>query len=106
MTPQSSDVQRQQSDVDENPYSIAARLKLSKTYQDYGYADLAVGEAYIALLLVDECLGESGEFEDEACEAAVGDYAKVVVCSSSDEDEARDSVRKHVGEAVKDEMYV
>ncbi|KAJ4409602.1 hypothetical protein N0V91_002523 [Didymella pomorum] len=40
---------------------------------DLGYPDLAVGDAYKALLLVDE-VAEEGEYHEEAVEAANADY--------------------------------
>jgi hypothetical protein len=70
------EVKVRQANVASSPYSIPARFALAKAYQASEYPDLAVGEAYLALLLVDECLGASGEFEDEAVEAAVADYGE------------------------------
>ncbi|KAJ4332745.1 hypothetical protein N0V87_008171 [Didymella glomerata] len=57
----------------EQPYSIVHRLKLAKAYRDLGYPDLAIGDAYKALLLVDE-VAEEGEYHEEAVEAANADY--------------------------------
>ncbi|KAJ4383841.1 hypothetical protein N0V86_000684 [Didymella sp. IMI 355093] len=57
----------------EQPYSIVHRLKLANAYRDLGYPDLAIGDAYKALLLVDE-VAEEGEYHDEALEAANADY--------------------------------
>lgn len=56
----------------EQPYSILHRLKLARAYKDLGYPDLAAGDAYKALILVDE-LAEEGEYHDEALEAAQAD---------------------------------
>lgn len=53
----------------EQPYSIAHRLNLARAYKNLGYPDLAAGDAYKALILVDE-LVEEGEYHDEALEAA------------------------------------
>ncbi|KAH6878176.1 hypothetical protein BKA58DRAFT_90111 [Alternaria rosae] len=53
----------------EEPYSISSRLRLAKAYKALGYPDLAAGDAYKALILVDEVLDE-GEYHDEALEAA------------------------------------
>ena len=65
-----------QSLISQHPYSITSRLRLAKAYQNHDHPDLAVGEAYIALLLVDECLGDAGgEFEEEAWGAAVRDFS-------------------------------
>ncbi|KAF9698719.1 hypothetical protein EKO04_003246 [Ascochyta lentis] len=55
------------------PYSITHRLKLAKAYRSLGYPDLAVGDAYKALLLVDE-VAEEGEYHNEALDAANADY--------------------------------
>jgi hypothetical protein len=57
-----------------HPYSIVLRLRLAKAYKDLGYPDLAVGDAYKALLLADE-LCEEGEFHEEALSAAKVDFA-------------------------------
>jgi hypothetical protein len=56
-----------------HPYSIVLRLRLAKAYKDLGYPDLAVGDAYKALLLADE-LGEEGEFQEETLSAALVDF--------------------------------
>jgi hypothetical protein len=55
------------------PYSITHRLNIAQAYKELGYPDLAAGDAYKALLLIDEVL-EEGEFHDEAQEAAKSDY--------------------------------
>jgi hypothetical protein len=57
----------------EEPYSILHRLKLAKAYKDLGYPDLAAGDAYKALILVDEVV-DAGEYYDEALEAARTDF--------------------------------
>ena len=57
----------------EKPYSISHRLALAKAYENLGYPDLAAGDAYKALLLVDE-VAEEGEYYDEALEATISDY--------------------------------
>lgn len=49
------------------------RLNLAKAYRNLGYPDLAIGDAYKALLLVDE-VAEEGEYHEEALEAANADY--------------------------------
>ncbi|KAF2000250.1 hypothetical protein P154DRAFT_576266 [Amniculicola lignicola CBS 123094] len=56
------------------PYSIVLRLKLAKTYKNLGYPDLAIGDAYKALLLVDE-IADEGEYYDEALEAVEYNFA-------------------------------
>lgn len=59
----------------ERPYSIRHRLALAIAYKNLGYPDLAAGDAYKALLLVDEVTDE-GEYHDRAMEAAIDDYQK------------------------------
>lgn len=49
------------------------RLNLAKAYRSLGYPDLAIGDAYKALLLVDE-VAEEGEYHEEALEAANADH--------------------------------
>lgn len=46
---------------------------MAKAYRGLGYPDLAIGDAYKALLLVDE-VAEEGEYHEEALEAANADY--------------------------------
>jgi hypothetical protein len=62
-----------QNNTPDEPYSISHRLRLAKAYKKLGYPDLAVGDAYKALILVDEIVDE-GEYYDEALEAARADY--------------------------------
>ncbi|RMZ72250.1 Wd tetratricopeptide repeat domain-containing [Pyrenophora seminiperda CCB06] len=56
----------------DQPYSISHRLKLAEAYKDLGYPDLAAGDAYKALILIDEVVQE-GEYHDDALEAARSD---------------------------------
>ncbi|KAL7779352.1 hypothetical protein CFE70_008855 [Pyrenophora teres f. teres 0-1] len=58
----------QETTIDQ-PYSILHRLTLAKAYKDLGYPDLAAGDAYKALILIDEVVQE-GEYHDDALEAA------------------------------------
>lgn len=60
--------------VSSQPYSILSRLSVALAYKHLGYPDLAIGDAYKALLLVDE-VSEEGEFHDEALSAAEEDVA-------------------------------
>lgn len=62
--------------LETQPYSIILRLKLATAYKNLGYPDLAVGDAYKALLLVDE-VSEEGEFHEEALNAAEEDFSSV-----------------------------
>jgi hypothetical protein len=57
----------------ERPYSIEARLTLARQYAALGYPDLSAGEAYMALLLIDEVRDDSGEYHEEAFETAQED---------------------------------
>jgi hypothetical protein len=70
----------------ERPYSIKSRLSLSREYARLGYPDLSAGEAYMALLLIDEVRDDSGEYHEEALEAAKEDI--------SEEGGATDEVQK------------
>ena len=58
-------------EVKAHPYSIVARLDLGHAYLDLGYADLAAGEFYLVILLLDELTDESGEYHAEAVEGWV-----------------------------------
>lgn len=90
-----------QNGVSLRPYSISARLDLARAYKENEYPDLAAGEAYIALLLVDESLGHSGEFEDEAVEAAIADFGPGLgFAGDSDPDAENEYIRKRVVEVV------
>lgn len=62
-----------QATVLERPYSIETRLSLAREYAVLGYPDLSAGEAYMALLLIDEVRDDSGEYHEEAFEAAQED---------------------------------
>lgn len=57
----------------ERPYSIVHRLVIADAYKNLGYPDLAAGDAYKALLLVDE-VSEETEYHEEALEAAREDF--------------------------------
>lgn len=67
-----SQLRNLQSRVPSDPYSILLRLQLAKAYKSLGYPDLAVGEAYKALLLIDEVV-EDGEYHEDAIEAVKAD---------------------------------
>ena len=55
------------------PYSIVHRLQLAEAYENLGYPDLALGDAYKALVLIDEIV-EQGEYYEEALEAFGNDF--------------------------------
>jgi hypothetical protein len=58
------------------PYHAGARILLSKSYAALGYPDLAAGEAYMAILLVDEIRDANGEYHDEAIIAAREEFMR------------------------------
>ncbi|KAF1991922.1 hypothetical protein K402DRAFT_388476 [Aulographum hederae CBS 113979] len=87
--------------VQGRPYSIPVRLHLAHTYLVEGYPDLAVGEAYKALLLVDEAGDESGEYHELATAALRsdifgigGEYEKKQMGDEEDEDEITEQAIK------------
>ncbi|KAI8314518.1 hypothetical protein K4K61_004510 [Colletotrichum sp. SAR11_59] len=53
----------------ELPYDLILYLERAKVHSDLGYPDLAVGDAYRALLLTDEVLTEGFEYHEQAVEA-------------------------------------
>jgi hypothetical protein len=57
----------------DQPYSVVHRLKLAKAYRDLGYPDLGAGDAYKALILIDEVKDEGFEYHEEAVAAALTD---------------------------------
>ena len=64
---------RLSSEVETNPYSTIRRLALGRYYMHTGYPDLAAGEAYLCLLLLDEIEDESAEWHEQAVHAATMD---------------------------------
>jgi hypothetical protein len=70
---QEKTIRQLQQEVEDEPYSIIHRLDLSNSYAALRYPDLAAGEAYLALLLCDEILDESGEYHEQAKETAAKD---------------------------------
>jgi hypothetical protein len=61
------------SSIKESPYSIDRRLTAARQYASLGYPDLAAGEAYMALLLIDEIREEYGEYHEEVVATAAID---------------------------------
>lgn len=55
--------------LQDEPYSLILRLRLAQCYYALGYPDLAAGEAYKLLLLVDEVADQSGEYHGGALDA-------------------------------------
>lgn len=68
-----ADITLLQAVVLDKPYSIETRLALAREYAVLGYPDLSAGEAYMALLLIDEVRDDCGEYHEEAFEAAQED---------------------------------
>lgn len=57
------------SQLSNSPYDCGCYLKRALCHELLGFPDLAVGDAYRALLLTDEVQDESGEYHDQAIEA-------------------------------------
>ncbi|KAL8683207.1 MAG: hypothetical protein Q9186_000819 [Xanthomendoza sp. 1 TL-2023] len=57
----------------ERPYSCITYLRRAISYEKLGYPDLAVGDAYRALLLTDEIADDSGEYHRQAFETYESD---------------------------------
>lgn len=53
----------------ENPYDLDFYLQRAVCHENLGFPDLAVGDAYRALLLTDEVQDESGEYHEQAIDA-------------------------------------
>ncbi|KAG9205142.1 hypothetical protein G6514_008719 [Epicoccum nigrum] len=100
-----------QQQTPEQPYSIVHRIKLAQAYKGLGYPDLAVGDAYKALLLVDE-VAEEGEYHDEAMEAATADYLSEGIANlnlgsaNTAQDEGEDGVVTWTQEQLSKNAYV
>ncbi|KAI4185047.1 MAG: hypothetical protein L6R41_004364 [Letrouitia leprolyta] len=60
--------------LSEHPYSSATYTKRAECHEQLGYPDLAVGDVYRALLLIDEMSDESGEYHKETLEAFRTDF--------------------------------
>ncbi|MCJ1409122.1 hypothetical protein MMC19_003200 [Ptychographa xylographoides] len=56
-------------DLLQNPYDAELYLRRAEYHQGLGFPDLAVGDAYKALLLTDEAQDDSGEYHDRASES-------------------------------------
>lgn len=54
-----------------NPYDSFLYLDRARCHEALGYPDLAAGDAYKAILLIDEAEDESGEYHEEALGAIV-----------------------------------
>ncbi|KAF2022131.1 hypothetical protein BU24DRAFT_363183 [Aaosphaeria arxii CBS 175.79] len=73
------EIVRHQTDLADRPYSVVLRIQLAGAYKAAGYPDLAAGEAYKALLLIDEVV-QDGEFHEEAISAAISDATSATTC--------------------------
>ncbi|KAL9010111.1 MAG: hypothetical protein Q9173_004924, partial [Seirophora scorigena] len=56
------------SQLSDLPYSYVTYLKRAQCHEDLGYSDLGAGDAYRALLLIDEVSDDSGEYHEQAVE--------------------------------------
>jgi len=65
-----------QKSLSTQPYSVIVRLKLAHSYKFLGYPDLAAGDAYKALLLIDEVVEEL-EYHEVAMVAAKADITSL-----------------------------
>ncbi|KAI4139769.1 MAG: hypothetical protein LQ341_004088 [Variospora aurantia] len=64
------------SQLSESPYSYFIYLKRAQCYGDLGYPDLGAGDAYRALLLIDEISDDSGEYHEQAVETLQNHLAR------------------------------
>lgn len=55
--------------LQDRPYDVYTYLQRASCYERLGFPDLAVGDAYRAILLTDEVRDESGEYHEQAVEA-------------------------------------
>ncbi|CAK7563243.1 MAG: hypothetical protein SEPTF4163_001106 [Sporothrix epigloea] len=67
--------------LNEEPYDLILYLRRAAVYADLAYPDLAVGDAYRALLLTDELSDESFEYHEQTYEAM-----RVYVAASAAQD--------------------
>ena len=77
-------------ELTQNPYKPQLYVQRSTVYQQLGYFDLCVGDAYKALLLIDDAEDEFGEYHEQARSGlrfalptgtchSVEDYAKLLL---------------------------
>jgi hypothetical protein len=86
--------------IRQHPYSIDRRIKLAALYDGSGYPDLAAGENYRTVLLIDEALEESGEYHEDAFDNALSDYGsqyQVYIATGSD---IKEYVNRHLRKEV------
>lgn len=55
--------------LEESPYDLITYLERASLHSELGYPDLAAGDSYRALLLIDEVRDEGFEYHEEALEA-------------------------------------
>ena len=60
--------------LSEHPYSFITYLRRANWYDNLGYPDLAIGDEYRALLLIDATLDESEEYHEQALAAFNEDF--------------------------------
>ena len=61
----------------QNPYSAHLYLDRASCHEDLGFSDLAAGDAYKALLLLDDARDESGEYHEQALECIEAGNPKI-----------------------------
>ncbi|MCJ1464408.1 hypothetical protein MMC07_003021 [Pseudocyphellaria aurata] len=71
--------------LQESPYNAHTYLRRANCYERLGFPDLAVGDAYRALLLTDEVQDESGEYHEQAVEAFEQAWQSFRICAEHDE---------------------
>ncbi|KAL9017649.1 MAG: hypothetical protein Q9185_005045 [Variospora sp. 1 TL-2023] len=64
------------SQLSETPYSYVIYLKRAQCHGNLGYPDLGAGDAYRALLLIDEISDDSGEYHEQAVETLQNHLAR------------------------------
>ncbi|KAL9023270.1 MAG: hypothetical protein Q9196_007305, partial [Gyalolechia fulgens] len=60
--------------LSEHPYSFVTYSERAQCHEELGYPDLAIGDAYRMLLLIDEISDVSGEYHEEASDALREDF--------------------------------
>ena len=69
----------------DSPYDTYTYLRRASCYERLGFPDLAAGDAYRALLLTDEVQDESGEYHQQAVEAAEEVWRGLQKCAEHEE---------------------
>lgn len=101
---------QQRQDVTEGlvraPYDLIAYLERAAIHKDLGYADLAAGDAYRALLLIDEFDNEGFEYHEQALETLQSrceDGFPIILQSKSSEEQSPSSRAEQPTGSVQEE---